>query len=98
LLWQQPVHPLVVLHTQVPLTQVVPAGQATGVPTQEPPMQTSFVVQGLPSSHVVPFGLSCSLHTLLTQAACLHWLVGVGQSATVWQQLGTGLPLVHVPF
>jgi hypothetical protein len=98
LLWQQPVHPVVVLQTQVPLTQVVPDGQATGVPAQEPSVQTSFVVQGLPSLHEVPFALFTSLQTLLTQAACLHWFVGVGQSATVWQQLGTALPLVQVPF
>jgi hypothetical protein len=91
LLWQQPVHPLVVLQTQVPLTHVVPAVQATGVPAQVPPVQTSFVVQGLPSLHVVPFALFCSTQTLLTHAACLHWFVGVGQSAAVWQQLAIGV-------
>lgn len=59
--------------------------QVTAVPPQTPFVQTSFAVQTLLSLQAAPFGLFVSTQALLTQVACLHWLVGVGQSAAVWQ-------------
>ena len=72
--------------------------QVTAVPAQTPAVHTSLVVHALLSLHAVPFGLFSTPQTLFTQVARWHWFVGVGQSAAVWQQFATGVPVQTPPW
>ena len=69
--------------------------QFFGVPAQVPaPSQTSSVVQALPSSQGVPFGLGVGCVHLPVAGSHVGWFQQPARSSTGWQMVGVP---VHTP-
>jgi hypothetical protein len=64
--------------------------QSIGVPTHEPLVHVSFVVQKSPSSHAMPSLITVGTQTLFTHEPMLHAPVRAAQS--VWCKHGIGPP------